>query len=326
MGAVLSRVAPLVAVLALACGSDKRSEADAPSAGEDTPTPAVPEPTKPAEPSTRASALLEWLDPDAVMVAFSRLPAELDADAFATVFAIPPKAARLLQDAAGIEEALDAVLPAEAPRPSEWLGPESLAMASMLGSGTYVVRPLVRPRAEVALLLQGARMRPQEVEGFTMLVPEGPFPFRIVFLRDDVVAFVPVREIGSGLGPLTAGRDLPAGAAERELVAVLEQEPDAALELYAAGPLLHFDLGTDLLQFAVRARKWQGGGLDVELRMQPDGDAASAADALAKRDVGLESAAIRALCGRVAFGIDGDFVEGRLQLTAEDVAVMKVRR
>lgn len=316
-----------VLALAIACGGDKRPADETAGGGaEDAPTPAVPESPRDDKPSSRAGALLEWLDPDAVMVAYSRLPADLDPDAFATVFAIPPKAARLLQDAAGIEAALDAVLPAEAARPSEWLAPESLAMASLLGSGTYIVRGLTRPRAEVLAILQGARMRPQEVEGFTMLTPENPFPFRVVFLHEDVIAFVPVKEIGSGLGPLTAGRDLPAGVAERELAKVLEEDPQVALELIAAGPLLHFDLGSDLIMFAIRARTWQTTGLDVELRMQPDGDAAAAADALSKRDVGLESAAIRSLCGRVAFGLDGTFVEGRLQLTPEDLAVMKVRR
>ena len=50
-----------------------------------------------------------------------------------------------------------------------------------------------------------------------------------------------------------------------------------------------------------------------------------AADALGKRDVSLETDAVRALCGRVAFGLDGDFVEGRLQLTRDDVAALTVR-
>ena len=90
-----------------------------------------------------------------------------------------------------------------------------------------MLRPLLVPKQAAIDTLTGARMRAQEVDGFTMLMPEGPLPFRVAFLTDDVVAFIPAREIGSGLGPLTAGRDLPPGGTERELTRVLEEEPDA---------------------------------------------------------------------------------------------------
>ena len=83
-----------------------------------------------------------------------------------------------------------------------------------LRDGEAIIRPV---RA-------GDRMREQEVEGFTMLMPEGSLPFRVVFLAEDVVAFIPAREIGSGLGPLTAGRDLPPGATRRELERASDHE------------------------------------------------------------------------------------------------------
>jgi hypothetical protein len=315
------KLAAVALVLALGCG-DKKAETAAEV--EDTPAPAVvaPEPT-PTAPVSTAASLLQWLDPDAIAVAWVALPPDLDVDTFATVFAMPPKAAQLVQDVAGIDAALDAVLPEGRAQSSTWFGPESLAMSTRFGVGTYVLRRLVVPRATVQTALLGVRMREQEVDGFTMLVPEGPLPFRVVFLGDDVIGFVPAREIGSGLGPLTAGRDLPAGETERELGKVLEEAPDAPLELYAAGPLLHFDLGEDIVQFAVRARKWQG-GLDVQTRLAPDGDAAAAATTLEARDVSLETGAVRALCERVAFTVDQNFVEGRLQLTREDMTTLRV--
>ncbi len=295
-------------------------------AAQDTPAAAViADPTPPSVADATPAALLAWLDPDAIAVAWVALPPGLDADAFATVFAVPPKAASLLTDVARVDAALEAVLPVGAPRPSTWLGPESLAITTRFGVGTYVLRRLVGAKDAAIATLLGARMRAQEVEGFTLLMPEGPLPFRIAFLGDDVVAFIPAREIGSGLGPLTAGRDLPPGATERELARVLEEEPGAPLELYAAGPLLHFDLGEDILQYAVRARPWQG-GLDVEVRLAPSGDAAAAAATLGERDLAIETAAVRALCERVAFTVDGTFVEGRLQLMREDVATLMVAR
>ncbi|HET6583200.1 MAG TPA: hypothetical protein VFG69_07130 [Nannocystaceae bacterium] len=302
-----------------------REQAPAVAAADDAATPVTPSSAGERSASGRALALLKWLDPDATAVMLSRLPSDLDPDAITTVFAVPPKAARLLRDAAALEPALDAVLPIDAPRPPSWLAPETLAFSSLVATGTYLVRPLQRPSAEIEPILLGAKMRADPVDGFTMLVPEGPLPYRVVLLPDDVAAFVPAREIGSGLGPLTAGRDLPAGAVERELARVLEEEPDALLELAAAGPLIHFDLGQDVIQFVVRMRAWQG-GIDVQIRLHPSGDAAVAANALTNRDVSLESDQIRALCGRVAFTVDGPYVDGRLQLTADDVAVLRVRK
>lgn len=314
--------------LASACtkNADERERAATTKDGAtDAPAPAVPSPAEERSSSGRALALLTWLDPDATGVAFSRLPGDLDPEAIATVFAMPPKAARLLRDAADLEPALDAVLPADSPRPGTWLGRETLAITSLVATGTYLVRPLLRAAAEVQTILLGAKMRPDEVEGMTMLLPEGPLPWRVVLLPEDIAAFVPAREIGSGLGPLTAGRDLPAGVVERELQRVLTDEPEALLELAVAGPLLHFDLGQDVAQYALRMREWQG-GIDVQVRLQPTGDAAVAATALGSRDVALESDAIRALCSKVAFTVDGPVVDGRLQLTPEDVAVLRVRK
>jgi hypothetical protein len=324
VGAVVIARVPAVAALVLALGCGGKAEERA--TVEDTPAPAVvAEPsTTPAATQSAAAALLAWLDPDAIAVAWVNLSAPLDVDAFATVFAVPPKAAHLLSDVADIDTALDAVLPVGAPRPETWLGRESLAISTRFGVGTYVLRRLLVPKQVAIDTLTGARMRAQDVDGFTMLMPEGPLPFRVAFLTDDVVAFIPAREIGSGLGPLTAGRDLPPGGTERELTRVLEEEPGAPIELYAAGPLLHFDLGEDILQFALRARTWQD-GLDVQVRLAPDGDIAAAAATLGKRDVSLETDAVRAMCGRVAFGPDGDFVEGRLQLTRDDLATLTVR-
>jgi hypothetical protein len=324
MIAAVRRVLPCVS-FALACGGAPAKPADGTPVADDPPSPAAPPVDAAAPARSDATALLEWLDPDAIAVAWVALPEGLDIETFATVFAVPPKVARLLVDVVDVDAALATALPADAPAPSTWLGTTSLAMATRFSSGTYVIRRLRAPKDVAMKALVAARMRSQEIDGFTVLMPEGALPFRVVFLGEDVVAFISAREIGSGLGPLTAGRDLPIGGTERELATVLAEAPDAALEVYAAGPLLHFDLGDAVAQFAVRARKWQD-GLDVQVRLAPDGDAPAALTALGERDVSLESAAVRLLSERVAFTLDGSFVEGRLQLTADDLAVLGVRR
>lgn len=315
--------------LAHGCTNEERKADHEPTPAKTTDdepaTPVTPSSAGERSASGRALSLLTWLDPDATAVMFSRLPADLDPEALATVFAVPPKAAKLLHDASGLEDALDAVLPTEAARPRTFLAPETLALTSIASTGTYILRPLLQPAAQVEPILLGAKLRADPVDGFTMLVPEGPLPWRVVLLPDDIAGFIPAREIGSGLSPLTAGRDMPAGNVERDLAKVIEEEPDALLELAAAGPLIHFDLGQDVIQFVLRMRAWQG-GIDAQVRLHPSGDATVAANALTNRDVALESDAIKALCGRVAFTVDGPYVDGRLQLTADDVAVLRVRK
>ncbi len=325
------RVATLAVALCGACGSSGETapeRAAAPATAAATPEPAAVAPTGADTKAAHggAEALLAWLDPDAVSMAYLQLPEALDAEAFASVFAMPPKAARLLQDGLGLDAEIDAVVDAEAGPARSWFGPATLVMQPRIATGAYVLRTLTRPREQVIAALVAAKMRQEVVEGFTVLVPEGALPRKVAFLTDEVVAFIPAREIGSGLGPLTAGRDLPPSETRRELTRVLTEEPAAALELYASGPLLHFDLDRDVLQYAVRARSWQGRGLDVELRLLPDGDTAAALATLEHRDLALEPDATKALADRVGYVQDGDFVEGRLQIPAEDLAALGVRR
>ena len=319
---------PLALVLCM-CLSACKKDAEQPdqARSEDTAAPAPPPtqtpPSSESEPAASpAEKLLDWLDPEAVAVIYSKLPATLDTDALSVVFAVPQKTARMLRANRNLTEALDAILPAEAPRPDTWLGPEVLATASPMSTGTYVLRPLTRPRDEVQNVLESAGMQPSVVEGITMLSPRGPFPWRAAFLTDDVLAFIPVKEVGSGLNPLTAGRDMPKSEITKALMELTRKEPNAMLELYAAGPLVHFDIGQDVLQLMLRARRWQDRGLDVEVRMQTNRDPHEAAQKLGGRQTPLETDRVQALVDRVAFSVDQDTVLGRLQLDPEDVATL----
>lgn len=314
----------LVALCLCACKDKGATEAGADDKAEparqvaDGPESAAQE----ASPSTRGEKLLEWLDPEAVSVIYSTLPDEIDLDILGVVFALPPKLGGMLRANANLVEGLDAVLPPDAPRPDTWLGPETLATTSVVSSGTYVLRPLTRPRDEVQALLESAGMQPTVTEGITILVPRGAFPWKAAFVTDEVVAFIPVKELGSGLSPLTAGRDMPPSDVSKALRDVARNQPDALLELYAAGPLAHFDVGQDVLQLMLRVRRWEKQGMDVEIRMQTSGDLQAAAEQLEARKTPLETDQVQTLVERVAYSVDADTVLGRLQLGPDDVAIL----
>jgi hypothetical protein len=316
----------LTAILIAATLSCKESQ-------EDADQPKTPPPAEPAKPIESAAAeddaatgpaagMLQWLDPEAVTVMWVDLPQEVDADVLATVFAMPPKIARMLRDARRVDSALDAVLDPSSPRPSEWLAQEAIASSSVVSSGTYVLRTMTKPAAQVQAILEKAGMQRDEAEGIAMFLPQGPFPWKVAFLDDTVVAFIPVKEIGTGLSPLTAGRDFPPSPVERQLQQVLAEKPAPLLELYAAGPLLHLDLGQDVQQFELRVVPWQGKGMDAQLVLHPMHDADKASSALQARELDLETDRVQSLAKRVAFAVEGTAVTGRLQLTADDVSAL----
>lgn len=294
------------------------------------PDPAQTAPATPAQTPDSATEtakdgghpLLAWLDPDAVALVYLKRSIPVDPEAFATAFAMPPKLSRMLRDVPAVVEGLDAIHDDADPDPDTWFGPEALASTSRVSSGTYVLHTLALPRADVESYLQHASMRADEYEGVTVYMPQGPFPWKVAFLDDTVVAFVPVKEIGSGLSPLTAGRDLPASRAEQDLQTVLKNEPNALLEAVEAGPVMHLDLEQDLAQFAVSARPFQGRGLEVAVRLAPLEDATKAAASLRDRDLSLETDALAALAKKVAFTVEGPLVVGRLQATPDDARTL----
>ncbi len=320
-----ARLPALLLGLNLAIGCDDSASKDAPTetpSGSEPAQPAQGETASDADEKTGGHALLAWLDPDAVALVYVKRNIDVDPEAFATAFAMPPKLARMLRDVPAVHAGLEAIKDAGDPDPDTWFGPEALASTSVVSSGTYVLLTLAKPRAHVEGYLERASMRPDEIEGFKVYMPQGPFPWKVAFLDESVVAFVPVKEIGSGLSPLTAGRDLPASRAEEELAQVLEQDPSTVLEAVAAGPLLHLDLGQDLMQYAVRARPFQTRGLEVEVQLAPMEDATAAAASLHDRDLSLETDALAALAKKVAFSVEGPIVVGRLQANPDDARTL----
>lgn len=305
-------------------GADDRAASGPPPSPTETPSapgePAVAPAKDPA--ATTSASSLDWLDPDAVTVAYAALPPDLEVDGFAAVFSLPPQLAGMLRDVQGLGRDLQAVLPVDAPAVSTWLHPEALSFQSRFSSGTYILRRHRGSPEEVGVRLRDAGFLPQTVEGRPLYAPRGAFPWKVAVLEPDLVAFIPVRALGDGFQPLSAGRDLPPSEIETQLRQTLEHEGTPALQLYAAGPLLHLDLSQDLAQIIVGARGWQR-GLDVQIQLVPTRDVEEAAKDLRDRDLSLESDRIAALASRVAYSVEGSVVLGRLQLTASDMVALR---
>lgn len=267
-------------------------------------------------------ALLTWLDPEASAVIYADVATNLDLEAFGVVFAVPPRVVRMLRDLRSVDRLLDAMLVLE-DGPRSWLGAPALGSQHAGSSETYVLRPLIAPRAEFEAALVAAGFERMVSEGLTILAPRAGLPWKVAILEDDVVGFIPAGALGDGLDPLTAGRDMPASEIEKELAARFTRGPRVVLEIMAAGPLLHLDLEQELGQLLVHAEPWEQ-GLDVSLHFVPTDDPMDAITALTGRDTTLETDQIRALARRVAFELEGPGVSGRLQLTAKDLAVLQV--
>ena len=191
---------------------------------------------------TTSSKLLAWLDPDSTAVAYLRRDRTLDGEQLATIFGLPPNLEDLVKAPSDLAWALGVLLDAEHPEVVQsWFYPDVLVMRPRVANGLYLVRRLARPAAQLREALSSDGVI-SEREGFDVYISRSAFPFSITFLTDDVVAFVPLREMGTGLTPLTAARDLPPSPAERELSEVLAGSRALSLVALAAGPLTHLDL------------------------------------------------------------------------------------
>jgi hypothetical protein len=321
----------IVAALALALSSTgcKTEATKDDAAGGATPGVDPQAEASAAEPPTShtstgdPSGPLVWLDPKASGMAWIDLPPDLSPAALTAVFGLPPRASALLEAPRDVDEALAAVTGDDAIGQA-WFRGAALVTTTLLGAGPYVVRSLSEPRAAVAAALKEAGFTATETEGFEIWAPRGAFPWRVVMLDDETVAFVPAREPGSGLSPLTAGRDMPPSDLERELSRQLAEDSTLRVSLYAAGPMLHFDVGPSLLGARLELRTFKSSGLDGRVLFQPASDAAGVTEALGKRRVPEENDQIQLLAGEVAYETDGELVIGRLQVPPTKIAALEI--
>ena len=334
------RHVPWVLCAALACGGEAASEA-------------APAPEKKPDPFAEAPKtthpLLAWIDPDATAAVYTRIAPGLDLEAVAALFAVPPRAGHMLRDLRAFDDGLAALMTGTGPAPAEWLSKEALVLMTPSGSASYLVRGVTRPRAEVEAWLAAAGLQREIVEGMAVYAPmPGPgegeadkpqevgaaagalaaaaFPWKVVFLDDSTLGGFSLHELGNGLGPLTAARDLPASELEVQWTKLFRDDPELLLELWAGGPMLSLDMSDDVGRTHLVLRRWQVSGLDATVEIVPAGDdeaATRAAGELEARDPSLESDVIRELYSRAAFTAEPPVVRGRLQLTDQDLAPLR---
>lgn len=337
-------IGALVFALAIGCSGE---EVDASKSG----TAAAKKKVDPfAEPApTTTHPLLTWIDPEAAAGVYTRVDPALDLEAIAALFAIPPRAVNLLKDLRAFDDGLAALMTGGGPAPGVWLSKEAVVFLTPSGQAPYLVRGITKPRAEVEAWLLAAGLQRTVVEGMAVFAPglgpeadgeEGPgevgtaagamaaaaFPWRIVFLDDTTVGGFSLREMGTGLGPLTAARDLPASVLEEEWTRAFRDDPELLLELRAGGPMLSLDMADDVALSHLSLRRWQQSGIDATVELVPIGEddapARGAAEIEARRPE-HETEAVRELYERVAFTGEPQMIRGRLQLTEQDLAPLR---
>ena len=278
-----------------------------------------------AAPRTPTNAtLLAWLDPDATSIGYVRNELTLHGERLSMIFGLPPNLEAIVKAPSDLQWGLGVLLGADDPATvNEWFDDDMLVMRPRVANGLYLVRRLERPRDDLKKALAGKGTL-SESEGFEVFRPRSAFPFNLVFLEDDVVAFVPLQEIGSGLSPLTAARDLPASPAEAEILEALTQDRELSVLAIAAGPMTHLDLAHDVGRARASLRRREGGVADGEVAFQMLGtdEAKLAVDELAKRTVFAESERMKEIAAKVAFTAEGEVVSGRLQIPAADADVL----
>jgi hypothetical protein len=317
----VTRTLGIAMALVLALAGCKGEQADAetgkssatpdPAASEASDTPAVADEPPP---SPTVDRLLTYLPTDAQRVAYDRLTRRFDVDVLAAVFALPPQAAILLDERGVLDEGLDIVLDGDA-EPGNWLGPATLGFMLPLGKWPYFLRPLSKPAAEVAPLLEQGFTK-TTVEGIDVWLPTGSFPWRVALLEGDVAAFVPLHTVGTGLEPLLAAREAEASPLEAELALGLKQDPTIELLLFAVGPLVHLDVTAPIAQVDFLLRR-VGDDYGGQVRLRPNGSVDECIDQLRARKAPEENQQVQALIAAVQFVIEQNMVVGQLELTSD---------
>ncbi|MFV8754544.1 hypothetical protein ACNOYE_28680 [Nannocystaceae bacterium ST9] len=294
-------------VLMLACNGEPASE---PAKPEPTPDePAKPEPTPEAEPEAPREdstallvRLLSWLPSDTLAVSYDRMPERWSPAVLASVFALPPKAADLLDERRLLDEALAQAFETEAGPPDlAWLGPQSMAFTLPIIRHAYLVRPLLKPASELDSLFTSAGFMREEIEGKVVWLPKGAFPWRMAILDEQTIAFVPA-DPGAGVQPLLDAAAAPASPVEAQVSDALGKDPMIELTLLAAGPLMHYDTDAAInqIQFALR-RPGPNLGYEGLVVMMPDGDPSAVATELRERSTPEENLQVQELIKLVEF-------------------------
>lgn len=314
-------IAALVLALALGgCKGDEQKPADAskPTSeakpGEAQTASETGEAQAPT--ATTLERLFDYLPGDALSVAYDRLAQRLDPDVVEVVFALPPKTADLLDEREMLDEGLDITLDGDAD-PSNWLAATSLGFTLPMGNTPYFLRPLTKPPAEVATLLEQG-FHKTEAEGLEVWLPNGSFPWRVTLLDGDIAAFIPIDVVGTGVEPLLAARELEHSEVEDQLTGVLGQDPLLELVLISAQPLVHFDVDQTIAQVQFGLRR-MGQGYEGQVVLAPTGDIDECVEQLRARKHPEENQQVQALIGAVEFVSERGGVVGRLAIQPDQL-------
>jgi hypothetical protein len=327
-----------IAALVLALSGCKRDEvepqAESTAAVEPTTEPAAGEPETEATPeaanSTELDRLLAWMPSEPHAVAYDRLGKRFDPATLDVVFGIPPKAGHVLDERGTLDDALALAFEGDSDA-SNWLAPTSFAFTIALSRSPYFVRPLSKPAAEVATLLQSAGFTENTIDGVELWLPSGSFPWRIALVGNEVegkgkvAAFIPIDVPGAGLEPLVHGEAAPGTAkamVEAELRRALTDDPMIELVLIASGPLVHFDVTHPIAQVQFALRRVSGGttpGYEGQIVLTPIGDPDECANELRARKYPEENQQIQTLLAGVVFEVIEGAVVGRLAIPPDQL-------
>lgn len=297
----------------LACTPEPAPEAAPEAAPSEVATEPSSEPA-PAEPKEDATALLvrllSWLPSDTLSVSYDRMTKRWDPAVVASVFALPPKAADLLDERRLLDDALAQAFEQDAgselsksaarDRDLAWLGPQSLAFTLPIIRHVYIVRPLLRPASELDELFGSAGFMREEIDGKVVWLPKGAFPWRMAILDERTIAFVPA-DPGAGLQPLIDAAAAPPSPVETQVADALGSDPAIELTLLASGPMLHYDTDAAIGQIQFGLRHPGPDTYEGLVVLMPDGDATECANQLRARTSPEDNLQVQALIGAVEF-------------------------
>jgi hypothetical protein len=264
---------------------------------------------------------MRYLDPDARAVLILTKVGDFDYDpeTLGTVMGLPPGATRLLEAAARANEYLD---PDEAGHPA-WLAGEMMVVTPGSGTADYLVVRRSGDEASMASALDKLGLiRTEESEVPTWRSTKR-FPFKVSALDDDVVALIATEELGSGLGPLTAGRDLPPSSMHSELEKMLRGDAAIELALHAGGPMLHLDTSRDMAATQLGLRRDGPQSVRAQTVLAPVADPDQAASELNARSHPEETQAVQELMKKVKFVVDEKVLVGEITLGVDELALLK---
>lgn len=278
--------------------------------------------TPTAKGESKSDQLLAYLEPEARAVLITRIGQDFEPAVLGTVMGLPPGAVRLLESRHRVLDGLEAMTGESLEQVSAWLGPDMMVMSPQVAVRDYVVATTSLDAEALGKKLEAAGMQKTELEGQAFWLPSRSFGFKVTFLKPGLLAFIPVQELGSGLGPLQVGQEQGASEMRTQLGAMLREEPNIVMALHAGGPMLHLDLHGDVNASQLGLRRADS-GYDAQVVLQPAAPLDEAAKTLAAREHPEESQQVQALMKRVKFIVDREALIGEVHLSDEDFKLLQ---